>query len=257
MSDHARLLTADPTALPRPLPAWRRLTSSVWFLEDELSLLPALVSPGDICLDVGAANGVYTFFLARLVGASGTVHAVEPQPFALRNLRLVQHAFGGDRVRLHNLALTDRTGHVEMVVPRRLFRVHGRAYVNMSDTQPQPYGGEFAAADTIQVQTTTVDALVEHHRIARLDFIKCDVEGAELHVLRGGEATLARDRPSLLIEIEPRHTRKYATSAAQVFDWLRHHGYTPYALLAGSLRPVHASTASTRNYLFLPEDSVG
>lgn len=254
MSDQAQLLAADPTTLPRPLPAWKRWTSSVWFLEDELSLLPSLVGPGDLCIDIGAGNGVYTLFLARLVGASGAVHAVEPQPFGLRNLRVVRRALG-PRVRVHDLALTNHTGHAEMVVPRRLFRVHGRAYVNTSGTQPHPYSDEFKAADAIQVRMTTLDRLVQRHRISRVAFIKCDVEGGELQVLQGGEATLARDHPSLLIEIEPRHTRKYAHTAEQVFAWLHHRGYTPHALMGGYVRPLNGPIDSMRNYLFLARDT--
>ncbi len=47
------------------------LVRRTWFLEDELLLLRALVPRGSVCLDVGAANGIYTALLARLVGPRG------------------------------------------------------------------------------------------------------------------------------------------------------------------------------------------
>lgn len=117
-----------------------------------------------------------------------------------------------------------------MVVPRRLLQVHGRAYLNLPGTEPQPDPAEFAAADTIQVRN-------------RVACVKCDVEGAELHVLHGGQAALDRERPSLLIEMEPRHRRKYATNATQAFTWLRRRGYTPHAWGAGTLHSVDVPIA--------------
>ncbi len=61
----------------------------------------------------------------------------------------------------------------------------------------------------------------------RLDFVKADVEGAEARLLTGAQKTLARLRPSLLLELEDRHLERFDTSAAEIVDGLAEYGYTP------------------------------
>ena len=55
------------------------------------------------------------------------------------------------------------------------------------------------SAEHAEIETVAVDDLVERCGLERVDFLKLDVEGAELHALRGAEATLRRDRPKLAI----------------------------------------------------------
>jgi hypothetical protein len=78
------------------------------------------------------------------------------------------------------------------------------------------------------VQQITVDSFVAHRKLARVDWIKCDVEGAELYVLLGAQATLRRFHPTLLLEIEERWTARYGYQASEVFDAVRNLGYTKY-----------------------------
>lgn len=228
------------------------LVRRTWFLEDELLLLRALVPRGSVCLDVGAANGIYTALLARLVGPRGAVHAIEPQPFALRNLRAVRALLRSRQVTLHQLALADRHGELRLVVPRRLLQVHGRAYLWDADADPHVYTDEFRGVDDLTVPTTTLDALVEELDLPSLAFVKVDVEGAELRLLHGAAATIARHRPALLIEVEDRHTQKYGHTAAEVFGWFADRDYRAEALISGSLRDVTGTVPGVRNYLFRP-----
>lgn len=240
---------ADLTLPTGPLAALVRRTG---ILEDELLLLPKLVPRGGVCLDIGAANGIYTAVLARLVGPRGVVHAVEPQPFNVRNLRLVQRALGLRNVRLHQLALADRSGELRLVVPRRRFHVHGRAYLWDGDGDPHVYTDEFRGVDGYTVPTTTLDALAGELNLPSLAFVKCDVEGAELRLLHGAETTVARHRPTLLIEVEERHTAKYGHRAAEVFAWLAGRGYAASALAGRTVRAVTSPLPGVRNYLFRP-----
>lgn len=230
--------------------AW--LVRRAWFLENELLLLPALVPRGGVCVDVGAGNGVYTVALARLVGPSGTVHAVEPQPFALRNLRAVRTLLRLHNVSLHPVALADWQGQTRLVVPQRLLRVHGRAYVWDGAGEPNVSPEEFRNADGMAVRVTTLDALLDDLDPPVLHLIKCDVEGAELRLLHGARDTLARYRPTLLIEIEDRHTAKYGHRACDVFKWMADQGYHATALLDDHSHPSPAPVPGIRNYLFRP-----
>ena len=63
-------------------------------------------------------------------------------------------------------------------------------------------------------------------RLGRVDFIKCDVEGAELLVLRGAQSTLRRFRPKLFLEIDDRWVRSFGWTTADVLSFLRQIGYS-------------------------------
>jgi hypothetical protein len=85
--------------------------------------------------------------------------------------------------------------------------------------------------------------------LTRLDFVKVDVEGAELHVLTGGEHIIDEFRPAMLIEIEARHTVRYGYSPDDVVDWLTARGYAMHTWKDGWQAASEVSP-DTRNYLF-------
>ncbi|GFH37355.1 hypothetical protein SCWH03_35930 [Streptomyces pacificus] len=175
------------------------------FVEPEIQRLREHVSPGAVCLDIGAEYGLYTISLAHLAGPTGTVHSFEPLPGAHRVLTVVRYALGRRTIRLHRTALGRRVGSFTMSLPyRRRLPVHGRAFVTDGALRLGP-NTEFAEEKRLNVTVRTVDAAAP----ARVDFIKADVEGAEAFVLEGAHRTLLLHRPTLLLEIEERHPAKY------------------------------------------------
>lgn len=170
--------------------------------EPELDLLPRLVRPGDTAIDIGAHKGVYTYWLSRLVGPRGQVVAYEPQPDLAGFLRA---GLSGPRLRnveLRTVALSDTAGVAQLSIPvEGSRRVTGQASLE---------GGD-ASAVSVDVETRRLD---DESIQSPLGFIKCDVEGHELKVLRGASALLDKERPHLLIEVEYRH------AGAEVLDTL-------------------------------------
>ncbi|MDQ3932935.1 MAG: FkbM family methyltransferase [Actinomycetota bacterium] len=254
-------MNGSPT--PETVAAWvrRQLVTYAPSLEKEMLALPALVRPGDVCFDVGASFGTYTVVLARLVRLGGRVHAGEPRPRSLRVLALVNRLLTDGNVEVHPIALSDRADQEVIVTPRRrwFLPVPGRTFLKGSlEAGPQGYypgwGEEFGGAAERVVMTQTLDGLVADNDIDRIDFVKVDVEGAELRVLVGAEATLVGHRPILLCEIEDRHTRKYGHGADDVFEWLRSRGYHAHVFDRRGLREVDGLLPGENNYLFLPGD---
>ncbi len=236
----------------------RQLVRYAPSLEKEMLALPALVRWGDVCLDVGASLGTYTVLLARLVGPAGRVHAVEPRPRSLRVLALVARLLTPGNVEIHPLALSDRRGEEAIVTPRRrwLLPVPGRTFLKGSleggaDGYYPGWSDEFGGAAERLVLTQTLDELVSSHGIQRVDFVKLDVEGAELRVLLGAEAGLRRHRPTVLCEIEDRHTSKYGHRADDVFAWFARRDFHPHVCDGRRLRPVVGPQPGENNYLFL------
>jgi FkbM family methyltransferase len=180
-----------------------------------------LVPRGATVIDVGANFGAYTHELAKCVGRTGRVIALEPIPptFALLAANLRRR-----NVRLLNIAASDHTGTAMMSVPAgNFYRAHLQA----------------AAADYC-VQCVRLDDVALHQPV---QFVKCDVEGHELAVLCGAKRLLQTARPAWLLE---------TARPEQVSAVLAEYGYRPYAWHAGRLRAGGQAT----NYFYLTAEQV-
>lgn len=198
------------------------------FVENEVVGLGELIKPGDVCFDIGGEYGLYTWTFAALTGPTGAVHCVEAQPNLAKALARHARWLGAHNVTIHNLALSNRIGEGHLSQPQRHgLPVHGRTFL-ADDTSGLGSNVEFAAHHNIDVQVDTLDDFVEHLGLERLDFIKADIEGAEARLLAGGEQTLSRFHPVLLIELEDRHLERFGTDVATIVQWLATLGYQPF-----------------------------
>lgn len=183
-------------------------------IDREMQLLKFLVDPRRASVDVGANLGLFTYFLARY---SPTVYAFEPNPIPFSVLRRVKDA----NVVLNQMALTDRSSEVELVV-----RKSRKGWTSNGAALNLPPVGRHAL---VRVPGRRLDDL----DLGPIGFIKIDVEGHELQVLRGAERTLTRDRPNLFVEneyIQP------GGDAAGVFALLRDLDYQGFFIADGVLR---------------------
>ena len=184
-----------------------------------------LLSPGDCAVDVGANKGSYTFWMRRAVGATGRVHAFEPQPELAAYLRGACRSMRWDNVEIHEAAASDHAGRASLRVP-------GPRPSPGASLEP----GAVAAAGSREVACDTIrldDALAGGARIA---LVKVDVEGHELAVFRGAAGVIARDRPALLFECEARHLAGRAP--AEVFAFLTALGYSGSFFSRAGVRPI-------------------
>jgi FkbM family methyltransferase len=144
------------------------------------------VSPGMTVFDVGANFGYYTVLFAAGVGSSGRVVAIEPVPStaAYLNDTIQLNGYAGFTRVVEAAASEGQTREIHLVVPQR-----------------EPKNATVVAeprADSIMVATCTIDDLAAE--MDRVDLIKIDVEGAEIAVVAGMQQTIARHRPSILLE---------------------------------------------------------
>jgi FkbM family methyltransferase len=162
-------------------------------LTAELRIMLDLVSPGDVVFDVGANRGYFTQLYSLLVGRHGRVFAFEPVP---TTFRVLQARMAERQVipnfELVDVAFSDTSGTAVMHLPGQ---DDGQASL-----QPHSGVGSWTAdpAATFPCRQVRLDDFVRERGISRLDFLKCDVEGAELLVLRGACATLKKCNRSAL-----------------------------------------------------------
>lgn len=241
-----QLLAARPNG---PAAVFRR-SAALGIAEPELLGLDQLVRPGNVCFDIGAGYGMYTFPLAELVGPAGRVFAFEPLPVPHRILRTLRDLTRLDHVIITRAAAGPRAGDQELVLPYRFgLPIHGWAHLAQGRVRPGRRIS-FSGTRILPTPVITVDDLCREQQVERVAFLKIDVEGFEPAVLAGAAEVLERDRPSLLLEIEDRHLDKYGRSAAEVADSLRRLGYTMLARRDHRWRPVDEVTTQGRNYLF-------
>jgi FkbM family methyltransferase len=222
------------------------------FVEPELVGLRDVVKAGDVCVDIGAALGLYTVTLSQLVGPQGTVHSVEPLVFAHPALSYVLRPREGRNVVRHSVALGAGEGREVMSVPvRHGVPVTGRSFLT-AGAQGLGSNVEFSEHLEVVVRTQTLDAFVAEQGITRLDFVKADVEGAELRVLEGGVSVVEKLRPKFLLEIEERHVARFGYGPQDIVAWLGDRDYGMRIWRQGGWRPVSRIEPDVRNYLFVP-----
>ncbi|MQA97434.1 MAG: FkbM family methyltransferase [Streptosporangiales bacterium] len=230
--------------------ALRELARRTPFVEPEILGLPAVVRPGATCFDIGAEYGLYSYVLGDLAGPSGAVHCFEPLPGAARVLHTGLRLAGYHNVRPDGSALGSEPEHGTMSLPIRIgLPVHGRAFLTTGADGIGP-NVEFASAEAVRVRVTTLDEVCAERGVGRVDFVKADVEGAELAVLQGGMRTIKEHHPALLLEIEDRHLAKYGVTSGDIVALLRGEGYRMHVWTGGSWAEADRVTDERRNYLF-------
>lgn len=157
-------------------------------IEPELRLLPAVLQPGHVFVDVGANVGVYSMQAARLVGEQGIVLSYEPFPEMVHALWRNVQLNGYQHVRIRQCCVSDALGDV-------------RFWMN----RDQPNSFSITKSDgncqSLSVLSIRLDDALQWEQLPRLDYLKIDAEGAEAAILRGAKNSLARFRPIIQVEV--------------------------------------------------------
>ena len=145
--------------------------------------------PGMHVLDIGANIGYFTMLSASLVGPSGSVIAIEPNPSSAKLLEASRRANGFDNVVVAQVAAGRELG---------LLVLHGSYGNVMTSAAPDDAA---ALLSSTTVPTLKVDDLVGHD--TKIDFLKIDVEGAEYNALLGASELIKRCHPTIVSEFSP------------------------------------------------------
>jgi FkbM family methyltransferase len=186
------------------LPFWVDLRDTVISFEilargvyepEETALFQKLIRPGDRVVDVGANIGYYTVLFASLAGTSGRVLALEPDP---ENATLLQR-----NVRLSGFEPTVCVKIGAAAAARGQLPLYRSPYGNRGDHRTYESFAETAGGrrprDRINVEAFAIDDCVADWE--RVDVVKMDIQGYEMHALSGMTRTLERS-PAMAIVTE-------------------------------------------------------
>jgi FkbM family methyltransferase len=208
--------------------------------EKEIELIRRLVAAGDRAADIGANVGLFTRELAALVMPTGHVYAFEPVLNNHKILVTVVERAHLDNVTIFNVALGERAGERTIVVP------DAEGFVGYYQAHFDSDAKEAGRREVISA--TTLDTLYAAKSLPPLDFVKCDVEGAELEVLRGGVQLIRASRPGFMIEVSK-------GTSAECFAFFHGLEYSSY-VYDGQLRATRGYLdGQFSNYFFLHRDS--
>jgi FkbM family methyltransferase len=187
------------------LGAWkyRPIDSDILFLTHSLRTARTV-------LDVGANFGVLTVLIGQLA-PDAEVYAFEPQP----------RTFAALKRNVHSNGLSDRVSCIQSAVGVSIGRIP------FLDTGAPATNRIAPKSDcTFDVELTTIDAFRRQHEIAAIDFLKIDVEGAELDVLSGATASFESGLIRRgMIEICPGNLKQFGKGVVDLRAFFEAHGY--------------------------------
>jgi len=248
-----RIFPGMPIPLRLPFGAWWLAEKSALdheliyneFEHMEMRFVERLLRPGMTVIDAGAHHGLYTLLASKRVGGDGKVMAIEPSP--------------RERERLEKHLRLNRCSNTELVTcalgedPEEsdLYLMEGdQDWCN--SLRPPAVDGPVRR---VRVTVRRLDDVLAGSGVSKVDFMKLDVEGAELSVLRGAMKLLeGESRPAILAEVQDARTEAWGYAAREILQFLVRMDYRWFVIAAkGALLPISCDQASyDANLVALP-----
>jgi len=190
--------------------------------EGQWKFVSRFLKSGMTFFDIGANQGFYTMLGSKRIGSQGRVFAFEPAPTEFNKLRKNLLINRCRNVVSEPYAVGTYEGFTEFY----LCLEHQGSFSSIR----QPADDVISKKKLIEVPITTLDGYVHRNNISSVDFIKIDVEGGELDVLKGGGEVIDRLRPIIMCEIEARRTQQWGYDTGKIFELLQGYGYTWFSV---------------------------
>jgi len=216
--------------------------------EKELSIIDNFKNKNKDAVDVGVYRGIYSY---KLSNEFKHVHSFEPNPilfpYLKKNLTKIIR-----NISLYNLAASDSNGEINLKIPSRnksIFKTNyeelyklGAATIHAENKIKKFY--------SLKVKKVKLDDILNDKIIS---FIKIDVEGHEKEVIDGSKEIINKNKPTLLVEIEKRHTGR---SVNETIKFINNLGYNSHYLQNGKLRSTNdlENINSENNFIFLSKN---
>ncbi|WP_115011090.1 FkbM family methyltransferase [Helicobacter canis] len=180
------------------------------------AMIFTLVRVGDLVLDIGGNIGYYSIALAKMKHC--IIHAFEPVASTYKQF-IANAYYNGvqDRVHINNFGLFDKSGELTFYVYKQDFGNASAAIMH-----------EEKENEKIICKVERLDWYVKEQGLTRIDFIKLDVEGAEIFALRGGLESIEKFKPILFVEMLRKWAAKYGYHPNEIIAMLEQIGYMCY-----------------------------
>jgi len=212
------------------------LVSSGIYDQQMTEVIKSIITPGMVCLDIGAMIGYFTLIMARLVGEEGKIFAFEPEPHNF-DLLVKNIAINGyDNTTAVPKAVSNKNEKTELFLDR----------INLGSHSLVTPGANThtLGKDIITVETQTLDSLFRDYD-GKIDFVKIDAGGAETAVLEGMKTIINKNKDLMIItQFQPGPLSTFGSSPEEFQNRLLQYGFKLYDIdeKKHSLHPVDAAT---------------
>lgn len=188
----------------------------------ETAIVKSILRPGTTFVDVGANWGYFTLLAASLVGKIGRVLSLEPDPRLFPILKENVARSGLDQVTVLQVAAANQSDMLTLA-----------GYDENGDNfgLSRLVSGNSREKTLFQVSCDSLDHILHQQKLASIDLMKMDIEGAENLAISGLEKSLMeRKIKRLLLELHPTELKEHGSTAADVIDNLLRAGYRPWTI---------------------------
>ncbi|MCK4829007.1 FkbM family methyltransferase, partial [bacterium] len=181
-------------------------------------ILSLFISEEDTFVDVGANQGSYSLIATKILGESGSIVSIEPQPQLAANIKKSLEINSICKFEVHQMAVGDTDGTLDLIIPRSssgaagLYREHSG----------------IDGCTKLKVPVRRFDDSIDWKNFSGSVFVKLDIEGAELAFLKGAQKMMSTHKPLLFMEINPVALTASETSKEELVTTLQNIGYTHY-----------------------------
>lgn len=207
---------------------------------EELKMIRKFLKKDGVILDIGANIGWYCLNLAKDV-PEGRILAFEPIPKTYEYLKKNIAINGIKNVEIHNFGLSDKNKEVIFYYDPNLSGASSLKNLD-KDRKKVKIKGRVKRMDSFISRLTK-----------RIDFIKCDIEGAEIFAIKGGLKTIKKTLPVIFLEMLRKWSAKYGYHPNDIIKILKEVGYKCFFIKNGKLiniKKVNEKTTAT-NFFFL------
>jgi FkbM family methyltransferase len=211
--------------------------------KDESDMIESLIYSGSgkkLFFDIGANIGWYSIMVAKS-NRNVSVHSFEPIPKTYQSLVKNIDLNSLPNISTHNFGFSDKSGEFDFYYyPEGSGNASSANVTGRSDIE------------VVKCKVKTLDEYVTESNM-QIDFIKCDVEGAELFVFKGGMDTIKNSKPIVFSEILRKWSEKFNYNPNEIFSLFYNLGYQSFTVENNYLKifgNMEESTVET-NFFFL------
>lgn len=238
---HLRYRGAEFTVFANEDMGWRLIAEGE-HERVELNVIDKIIRPEDTCVDIGANIGLYSILMGKRA-CNGKVFSFEPVPIN-RSLLMLNVALNN----LQNINVIDAVvGNTEGMID---FSVSmDSAYSSIIPTNRK------SEKEKIHAKVTTLDSYFYSDK-EKVDFIKVDVEGAELLVLKGAERLLTDEESgprAVLIELNAENQEAYGYTPWDIIQLMKKYDFDAYSLTFNGVEQGWPRNGAREDVLFIKE----
>ena len=220
LKDKSIITTPDSTFIPL-------LRTRNYHEKSDVDFVKRFINPDMVVLDIGSNVGYYSLFFADIIqSGGGHVYCFEPTADTFKQLQdnIYINRFTDKTITLHKVALYKENTEMEFqIYDPKLY-----SGLNTLGNRDIILNGKRLIPEIQKVECITLDSFAKGKNLKKVDFIKVDVEGSELHVLQGGEKLLRNSAQNYLFvimtEISDNTLHDAGTSSKELFMYIENLG---------------------------------